>query len=102
MVILPCSISLSASRREQYPASDKNLFTRIPSCSIVQNYDLNRLFSKKYTICLFTLWWYKLCPKLCVVKSGIPGFFSKISIESRSEEHTSELQSRENLVCRLL
>src|SRR5690606_41079441 len=29
-------------------------------------------------------------------------FFSKGSSISRSEEHTSELQSRENLVCRLL
>src|SRR5690606_40327219 len=28
--------------------------------------------------------------------------FTKILVESRSEEHTSELQSRENLVCRLL
>src|SRR5690606_40740819 len=26
----------------------------------------------------------------------------KVEIEGRSEEHTSELQSRENLVCRLL
>src|SRR5690606_41144907 len=36
--------------------------------------------------------------------SFILGFFSLIaSIKpSRSEEHTSELQSRENLVCRLL
>src|SRR5690606_15977722 len=30
------------------------------------------------------------------------GFFEKLSEISRSEEHTSELQSRENLVCRLL
>src|SRR5690606_41437598 len=29
-------------------------------------------------------------------------FFSDINISFRSEEHTSELQSRENLVCRLL
>src|SRR5436309_15627350 len=29
-------------------------------------------------------------------------FFRKISKNFRSEEHTSELQSRENLVCRLL
>src|SRR5690606_41282453 len=29
-------------------------------------------------------------------------FLSCFSIKSRSEEHTSELQSRENLVCRLL
>src|SRR5690606_40032645 len=28
--------------------------------------------------------------------------FQPVSIEPRSEEHTSELQSRENLVCRLL
>src|SRR5690606_41193538 len=27
---------------------------------------------------------------------------SRIALHSRSEEHTSELQSRENLVCRLL
>src|SRR5690606_40499618 len=37
-----------------------------------------------------------------------PGFSSfasytvMLSLETRSEEHTSELQSRENLVCRLL
>src|SRR5690606_39719019 len=35
-----------------------------------------------------------------------PAWFGKLdrygSIEVRSEEHTSELQSRENLVCRLL
>src|SRR5690606_41947507 len=28
--------------------------------------------------------------------------FDQVVIDSRSEEHTSELQSRENLVCRLL
>src|SRR5690606_40489709 len=28
--------------------------------------------------------------------------YSKEALNSRSEEHTSELQSRENLVCRLL
>src|SRR5690606_41974927 len=28
--------------------------------------------------------------------------FDKVALSSRSEEHTSELQSRENLVCRLL
>src|SRR5690606_39421139 len=30
------------------------------------------------------------------------GWFGSVIRESRSEEHTSELQSRENLVCRLL
>src|SRR3984957_20873476 len=31
-----------------------------------------------------------------------PKPFANHSVEPRSEEHTSELQSRENLVCRLL
>src|SRR5690606_40479639 len=31
-----------------------------------------------------------------------PAFTKAACIEARSEEHTSELQSRENLVCRLL
>src|SRR5690606_8712421 len=30
------------------------------------------------------------------------GLLAKANLASRSEEHTSELQSRENLVCRLL
>src|SRR5690606_39700926 len=32
----------------------------------------------------------------------VVGIFSQIKFRLRSEEHTSELQSRENLVCRLL
>src|SRR5690606_40174148 len=44
---------------------------------------------------------------LLVVESGTPGFsrgrnLAKLGLKARSEEHTSELQSRENLVCRLL
>src|SRR5690606_41916759 len=36
------------------------------------------------------------------VKEGIDAdMMDKIATEDRSEEHTSELQSRENLVCRL-
>src|SRR5690606_40918435 len=36
-------------------------------------------------------------------KEGLFNVIGKLSLlESRSEEHTSELQSRENLVCRLL
>src|SRR5690606_41968211 len=31
-----------------------------------------------------------------------PGLLDRIDPDARSEEHTSELQSRENLVCRLL
>src|SRR5690606_41933720 len=33
------------------------------------------------------------------LKTGLP---ARIQVDPRSEEHTSELQSRENLVCRLL
>src|SRR5690606_40513108 len=32
----------------------------------------------------------------------LPIYHHDVAIEDRSEEHTSELQSRENLVCRLL
>src|SRR5690606_40520982 len=34
--------------------------------------------------------------------AGTLGLRGKIALALRSEEHTSELQSRENLVCRLL
>src|SRR5690606_10721555 len=36
------------------------------------------------------------------VLSGIEACAGRIPVRVRSEEHTSELQSRENLVCRLL
>src|SRR5205085_4006141 len=38
----------------------------------------------------------------CGFLSGSGGFFCSHSERSRSEEHTSELQSQSNLVCRLL
>src|SRR5690349_24237917 len=31
-----------------------------------------------------------------------PGFIASVRVDARSEEHTSELQSRRDLVCRLL
>src|SRR5690606_42127559 len=40
-------------------------------------------------------------PQRPIKESYIPGVIQKQS-KNRSEEHTSELQSRENLVCRLL
>src|SRR5690606_41748196 len=42
--------------------------------------------------------------KACLQKAGaaVAGNIKGISVDTRSEEHTSELQSRENLVCRLL
>src|SRR5690606_40576562 len=53
---------------------------------------------------------HNVCTGVCILKDGqIEVFsecakvtFNKLSPLDRSEEHTSELQSRENLVCRLL
>src|SRR5690606_40949515 len=49
---------------------------------------------------------YEAAPNGRVTEEGAPGYDWSISIFEgygiRSEEHTSELQSRENLVCRLL
>src|SRR5258707_2463760 len=39
---------------------------------------------------------------LIMVVLGVGGFFRSLQFTSRSEEHTSELQSRQYLVCRLL
>src|SRR3712207_8267958 len=41
-------------------------------------------------------------PATSYVRGGPVLFFGKGSVRSRSEEHTSELQSRQYLVCRLL
>src|SRR5436309_9852684 len=37
-----------------------------------------------------------------VLDDALPGLQPPVALGARSEEHTSELQSRENLVCRLL
>src|SRR5690606_41038651 len=37
-----------------------------------------------------------------IMQGHVDGIAELVSRDSRSEEHTSELQSRENLVCRLL
>src|SRR2546427_1691277 len=48
----------------------------------------------------------KNCSQPATSCSTIPGMrtrrFATCSLETRSEEHTSELQSQSNLVCRLL
>src|SRR5690606_40751344 len=41
-------------------------------------------------------------PAICSTLSSIQNHFPISGQRARSEEHTSELQSRENLVCRLL
>src|SRR5690606_41208853 len=47
---------------------------------------------------------YGVCCKipLCELKWPLPSLIVPFHTAVRSEEHTSELQSRENLVCRLL
>src|SRR2546430_9001906 len=45
----------------------------------------------------------KLVPPPCAFEYLLPGTFPLVSSKAlRSEEHTSELQSQSNLVCRLL
>src|SRR5436309_2679380 len=48
--------------------------------------------------------WFKVPETIRINLRGAlpPGIFPKDLALQRSEEHTSELQSRENLVCRLL
>src|SRR5690606_23360178 len=49
-----------------------------------------------------TKWLLKIFVASLYASESVFPFFSHSSIVCRSEEHTSELQSRENLVCRLL
>src|SRR5215475_9280154 len=49
------------------------------------------------------VWLWDTLPQLLTAPTSLPEFLDwKEQNRSRSEEHTSELQSRENLVCRLL
>src|SRR5690606_39321470 len=80
-------------------------FMIIPSETILGKWGVASLqsISKKY------LYEVKLCTKISIghpkaVNDSLYEFcklLSKITISRRSEEHTSELQSREKLVCRL-
>src|SRR5690606_40093282 len=60
------------------------------------NIDLMKLVEQYGTPLKFTY-----LPQISNSINKAKGWFTK-SMEKRSEEHTSELQSRENLVCRLL
>src|SRR2546430_6718443 len=54
---------------------------------------------------LFWKQWHAGCPlsaKISVVSASIPERTAQCFAKRRSEEHTSELQSQSNLVCRLL
>src|SRR5690606_27358404 len=82
---------------------------------VIDSGDSNRLgtATRVYRALRFALTsiWYalRLDYEICISSSGpitigLPMIFSKKlrNKKTRSEEHTSELQSRENLVCRLL
>src|SRR5437588_5653120 len=47
-------------------------------------------------------WFNKYGDKIVLVGKLLPGLRYLISLPARSEEHTSELQSHSDLVCRLL
>src|SRR5690606_39384688 len=47
-------------------------------------------------------WFVFLCGMAAIAAMLVPGISGSFVLLIRSEEHTSELQSRENLVCRLL
>src|SRR5690606_41197914 len=49
-----------------------------------------------------TQWGIGIIAKSSKVGASPNSFFNTLFSNSRSEEHTSELQSRENIVCRLL
>src|SRR5690606_26538852 len=54
-------------------------------------------------VTLYAFACYRMIPAIQQVYEGVTTLRSSLpSLELRSEEHTSELQSRENLVCRLL
>src|SRR2546430_12063950 len=40
--------------------------------------------------------------RICATSNAVLGFHAAWMFDNRSEEHTSELQSQSNLVCRLL
>src|SRR5690606_40650334 len=82
-------LQLKTSRAEQMPGVKQSSFFRIEKCSVG---------------------WHKAG----ISQSGVPYFSNRVprktpaviccniegKVGDRSEEHTSELQSRENLVCR--
>src|SRR5690606_40660839 len=60
------------------------------------------LHYENYTVSIFYRWWTIHLWVEGVWEMIQGGFLAYLLIRLRSEEHTSELQSRENLVCRLL
>src|SRR5690606_40298129 len=102
------STALSAlAPRQEYPSHA----TPPPAISALSLHDALPI-SALVHVCL--LWFLTLAPpppvsrpadvplEISVVTVEVPEAPDPLPEETRSEEHTSELQSRENLVCRLL
>src|SRR5688572_13954714 len=82
--------SLSASQSALFPAEDSRIPRRNSEESGITS---NREFEVQIP---------QLHPKMLLTPCPTVGSFSSIAAGWRSEEHTSELQSQSNLVCRLL
>src|SRR5690606_42062292 len=59
-----------------------------------------RKFNRKYFF--YQFFFSEICQYFVYIWKVCINFVVNLSFFNRSEEHTSELQSRENLVCRLL
>src|SRR5690606_39661334 len=90
------SVDFSPSARKGFSNSDSHFDREARECSSFSSknfVEVNLLLTSSKasspigTLIVSTLW---------------PLFLCRSGFEQRSEEHTSELQSRENLVCRLL
>src|SRR5690606_6072675 len=106
-----CPGLVSKSCRKPPPLSFIPIFQRTPQLTQNTHYWLVAHMSSPVIEILLTQGWlhHALCIKCSTAsvvgpdKLGHCSAFSlMVMVDNRSEEHTSELQSRENLVCRLL
>src|SRR5690606_41084288 len=79
------------SLHDALPISQRVFFIQV--CVLKKKPNINPAYYKKYFCCNLA--------SMLKVACGT-SFNRSFSMSFRSEEHTSELQSRENLVCRLL
>src|SRR5690606_40945448 len=85
---IPCKLTLGMC---------PGLFRRIPTRKITSAFHITRDLSGNDEA---NISFSQFVKGYCVVAAI--GFIAHVAFAFRSEEHTSELQSRENLVCRLL
>src|SRR5690606_40031645 len=99
---LPSTPSSTATPPSQlHPLS---LHDALPISLVLGSYGLDVLPARWWAVALLVVSMFGFAVD---VQIGVPRFWTGVGVVtlvvgSRSEEHTSELQSRENLVCRLL